>query len=93
MRSQTPHLVSWPVLHNEGFQGWWAPVEAMLASLQVDSVPTLFLKSTPWDGAPEGRLSVILGHTPARHRHKVGVHLKGFDVFRSVLGEALHPPD
>ena len=93
MRSRTPHLVSWPVLHNEGFQGWWAPVEATLASLQVDSVPIFFLKSTLWDGAPEGRLSLIVKHMPARDGHKVGVHLKGFDVFRSVLNEALHPPD
>ena len=93
MRSHTPHLVSLPVLQHEGLQAWWAAVQAMLASLQVNDVPILFLKSTPWDGAPNGRLTVIVEHTPARDKHKVGVHLKVFDVFHSVLDEALRPPD
>ena len=52
----------------------------------------MFLRSTPWDGAPEGRLSVILQNTPTKERHKVGVHLNGYNVFYSVLGEVHQPP-
>ena len=35
MRSPAPHLVSWPALSEAGFQGWWSPVESLVAVLQV----------------------------------------------------------
>ena len=60
MRSPAPHLVSWPALSEAGFQGWWSPVESLVSALQVGDRPVMFLRSTPWDGAREGRLRVIL---------------------------------
>ena len=92
MRSSALHLVSWTALSEAGFQGWWSPVESLVAVLQVGDRPVMFLRSTPWDGAPEGRLSVILQNTPTRDKHKVGVHLNGYNVFYSVLGEVHQPP-
>ena len=49
LRSGFPHLVSWDSLKSNGFHGWWAPVESMMAVLEVEGLPVLFAKSTPWD--------------------------------------------
>ena len=54
MRARLPHLVSWEQLHSNGFRGWRAPVESLVAVLQVGDVPIFLVKSTPWDGAPAG---------------------------------------
>ena len=92
MRVRLPPLVSWEQLHSNGFRGWWAPVESLVAVLQVDDVPIFLVKSTPWDGAPAGRLSTILRYTPQRDKHKVGEHLKGFEVLKGIVGELRNPP-
>ena len=92
MRPSAPALVSWPALSEARFQGWWSPMESLVAVLQVGDRPVMFLRSTPWDGAPEGRLSVVLQNTPTRDKHKVGVHLNGYNVFYSVLGQVHQPP-
>ena len=54
VRSPNIALVTPQVLNNEGFEGWWNPVEKMLEQIDFSrSRRVLIAHTLPWDGAQE----------------------------------------
>ena len=49
------------------------------------------ISATPWDGAPNGRISAVLQHVQKRQRGRVADFLKAFQPLFSVRGENRNP--
>ena len=55
VRSPNIAQVTAEALNNEGFEGWWNPVEKMLGQIDFGGGRYVFIAHTlPWDGAPGG---------------------------------------
>ena len=91
MTSPNARLVTEHDLNERGFRGWWAPVDRLLGTIQIESHVVMLANTAPWDGAPCGRLHTIVRHTPAMQRGRVGDFLKCYNPVFGVVGEILQP--
>ena len=65
-----PYILTHPILNNEGFEGWWNPVEKVLGQIDFGGGRCVFIAHTlPWDGAPGGRADTILRYTDKKDRN------------------------
>ena len=78
-------------LREVGCYQWWAPLDSMFGSVQVGSETVWLIKSTPWDGAANGRISTVLQHVHKKQRGRVANFLKAFHPLLAVRGEILNP--
>ena len=58
--------VTLPALSQSGFDGWWSPMEKPFGCMHIGSTNILLVRSTTWDGAPDGRLGAIMRDTLRR---------------------------
>ena len=79
--------VSLPVLSQSGFDGWWSPMEKMFGCMHIGSTNILRLRSTAWDGAPDGRLGAIMRDTLRRDQHVTRDVFKDYQQLPCVLAE------
>ena len=61
--------VSLLALSQQGFDGWWNPMEKLLGCMHLGSHNVLLVHSTAWDGAPDGRLGAIMRGTLRHDQH------------------------
>ena len=78
MASLQSHLVSEPALSDQGFRGWWEPLDRLITSMSVNGTDVVVASCTPRDGSARGRVATILRHTPNRQKGKVGEFFKCF---------------
>ena len=91
MRSQHIGSVSKNVIEEEGFEGWWSPVERVLGCLQWDTHDIFLVNTIPWDWAPGGRVDNIIKHTEPLQKHRVRNFFKEVSILSSVVSESLNP--
>ena len=78
-------------LREVGCYQWWAPLDSMFGYVQVGSETVWLIKATPWDGAANGRISIVLQHVQKKQRGRVANFLKAFHPLLVVRGEILNP--
>lgn len=62
--AQDRHAVTKDTLHREGFGGWWNPTDHMISTFCVYGTECRLVGTSPWDGAPQGRLGLIGDEAP-----------------------------
>ena len=69
----------------------WEPVDSRVASVYLGDIEIPIVVTAPWDGSSGGRTHTILRFTPIHSRAAAHTFLKGYEVFRDVVNEFLHP--
>ena len=88
VRSPNIAQVTPDILNNEGFEGWWNPVEKMLGQIDFgEGRHVLIAHSLPWDGAPGGRADTILRYTDRKDKKLVRDFLQNVKTLPPLVGE------
>ena len=74
-------------LHTFGFGGWWRPRDFEVAVFESEGVPVPVVCTKPWDGAPLGRLGMIVEASPPRDRDLLNKYFMRVDPIQCVLAE------
>jgi hypothetical protein len=85
--SEKEHLVSVSTLHTFGFGGWWRPRDSEVAVFESEGVRVPVVCTKPWDGAPLGRLGMIVEASPPRDRDLLNKFFMRVDPIQCVLAE------
>ena len=80
-------LVSLPALSQSGFDGWWSPMEKLFGCMHMGELNILLVRSTAWDGAPDGRLGAIMRDTLRRDQQVTREMFKDYKQLPCVLAE------
>ena len=79
--------VSLPALSQSGFDGWWSPMEKLFGCMHIGDSNILLVRSTAWDGAPDGRLGAIMRDTLRRDQQLTRQLFKDYQQLPCVLAE------
>ena len=79
--------VSLPALSQSGFDGWWSPMEKMFGCMHIGEFNILLVRSTAWDGTPDGRLGAIMRDTLRRDQQVTRQLFKDYQQLPCVLPE------
>ena len=79
--------VSVPALSQEGFDGWWSPIEKLFGCMHFGSHNVSLVHSRARDGGPDGRLGAIMRGTQTRDEHLIRQLFKDYQALLCVLAQ------
>jgi hypothetical protein len=79
--------VTTETLSEGGFGGWWCPTDASVAWITCASTRIPIIVTTPWDGAPDGRVGTVIRNTPRLCQPLLVDLFRDYNPLHSVLGE------